>query len=330
MSWKTEFWGACCLVSVFASLVFLRSAFGQEDATGALSPAPVIRDAFAGDGFTSTTLRDALEVTELAAPPEACDCPACRASACVDKGPTPIAPGKSCCNCKELNWSKYPQTVHPLARPRSFFLPPVTGPSYFSMWDCLTDDLRATPQKSGYAPLALNAWALYDAVWRYAESIDPRDRTLVERLKRMHLNDCWSLSTGGEFWSKYHNEHNSRLTQTQNNFTLDHVRLYMDLWYSDWLRIYGEYVWADRFGGALAPIPPDIDLGDIQDLFVDMKLFDYRNHPVYVGGGRQELYYGSQRMVGTQAWANKRNSYDVVKIFRQGENGTSTPSGCSL
>ena len=70
----------------------------------------------------------------------------------------------------------------------------------------------------------------------------------MESLKRIHLSDCWLFSTGGEFWSRYHKEHNSRLTRIQNDYNPMHVRLFGDLWYGDSLRIYGEYVWADSFG----------------------------------------------------------------------------------
>ncbi len=317
------------LVLIGATLTFAGSPFAQEDSVTPASPPTVFTDDLPSDPqrqnglvvdtSTTATLTDALETTELAAPTPQCDCPACRAAACVNQGPVPIAPGKSCCKCKELNWAKYPQTIHPAPRPGIFAIPPVTGPAYFSMWDCITNDLRAAPPKSGYAPFAINAWPFFDADWRFVESIDPSDRTFVERLKRIHLNECWTLSTGGEFWAKYHNEHNSRLTTTNNDYTLDHVRLYTDLWYSDWLRFYGEYIWADRFGGSLPPVPPDIDRGDIQDLFVDMKLFEYQDHPVYVRGGRQELLYGSQRLISPLPWANKRNSFDGVKVFRQGE-----------
>ncbi len=173
--------------------------------------------------------------------------------------------------------------------------------------------------KSGYAPFCVNAWPFFDADWRYVESIPPQDRTFVETLKRIHWNDCWLFSTGGEAWLRYSNETNSRLTTTHNNYTLSHVRLYGDVWYSDWLRVYGEYIWADSFGEELRPVPPDVDRGDLQNLFVDLKLFDFQGKPVFVRGGRQELLYGSQRLITPLPWANKRHTFEGVKVFRQGE-----------
>ena len=127
------------------------------------------------------------------------------------------------------------------------------------------------------------------------------------------------FNTGGEYWTRYHHEHNSRLTQTQNEYDLMHVRLYGDLWYSDWLRVYGEYIWADSYGEDLNPLPIDVDRGDLQNLFVDLKLFDFADKPVFVRVGRQELLYGSQRLITPLPWANKRHTFQGVKVFRRGE-----------
>jgi hypothetical protein len=206
-----------------------------------------------------------------------------------------------------------------MPRPGIFPIPATQGPAYFSLWDYVTGECREAPPKSGYAPFAINAWPFFDSDWRYVEGVDFQDRTLVEKLKRIHLNDCWLFSTGGEFWIRHMREHNSRLTDTRNTYSADHVRLYGDLWYSDWLRVYGEYVWADSFGESLPPVPPDVDRGDVLDFFVDVKLCEFLDKPVYVRGGRQELLYGSQRMITPLPWANKRHSFDGVKVFRRGE-----------
>jgi hypothetical protein len=262
---------------------------------------------------TATAISEA-SLDLAVADPCQCTYPKCQAA---KKPPYPGC--KTCCQGCLIDWKKYPETIKPFPRPGIFSIPPTQGPAYFSLWDCIVDEERPAPPKSGYATSALNPWPFFNSDWRYVESIDPADRTLVERLKRMHINDCLLMSTGGEFWTKYHNEHNSRLTQVNNDYTLDHVRLYTDFWYSDSVRVYGEYIWADRISGSLPPLASDIDRGDIQNLFVDLKLFDYDSKPVYVRGGRQELLYGSQRLISPPAWANKRNSFDGVKVFRQGE-----------
>jgi hypothetical protein len=241
-----------------------------------------------------------------------CNCPDCQCG----KGDTGY---KTCCHGMLIDWSKYPETIRPMPRPGIFPIAPMQGRGYYSLMDCLTGQERPVAPKSGYAPNAINPWPLFDADWRYVDNIPPQQRTLVESTKRIHLNDCWLFSTGGEFWSRYHKEHNSRLTQVQNDYNLMHVRLFGDLWYGDSVRIYGEYIWADSFGEDLPPTPVDVDRGDLQNLFVDLKLFDIADKPVYVRLGRQELLYGSQRLITPLPWGNKRHTFDGVKVFRRGE-----------
>ncbi len=245
-----------------------------------------------------------------------CTCPECQAAKEQDKPP---AGRKTCCNCQVLDWSKLPATIHPMARPGNFPIPPTQGPAFFSLADEVHGICREAPPESGYAPFAINAWSFYDADWRFVDTIPWQDRTLVERLKRIPLNDCWLFSTGGEYWTRYHHEHNSRLTEVTNTYNLQKVRAYGDLWYSDCLRVYGEYIWADSINPNLPPVPPDVDLGDLHNLFIDLKLGEFNDKPVFVRTGRQELQLGSQRLVTPLPWANKRHAFDGVKVFRQGE-----------
>ncbi|MCC9599161.1 alginate export family protein [Stieleria sp. JC731] len=196
---------------------------------------------------------------------------------------------------------------------------PPKGPGYYSALDTLMGNRLEKPPKSGYAPFAINAWPFFDADWRYVESVPNCQWTAVERLKRLHLSERLLLSTGGEFWVRYTNETNSRLQAANNDFTLAHVRQYADFWFGESLRVYGEYVWADSFDEELSPVPPDVDRGDILDLFVDLKLGELGGESVYVRGGRQELLFGSQRMVTPLPWANKRHSFDGFRMFRHGK-----------
>lgn len=218
-----------------------------------------------------------------------------------------------------VNWAELPATIHRMPRPGIFAISAWEQPAYYSVWDQIWGLKRPSRPKSGYAPFAINAWPFYDADWRYVESTPVAERTLVESLKRIHVGDRALMSTGGEFWVRYNHEHNSRLTEIENDFSLAHVRLFGDLSCGDGLRVYGEYIWAESYGATLPPVPPDEDRGDILDLFVDLKLGEFLGQPIYVRGGRQELLFGSQRMVTPLPWANKRHSFDGVKIFRHGD-----------
>ena len=82
---------------------------------------------------------------------------------------------------------------------------------------------------------------------------------------------------------------------------------------------YGEYLWADTFSEDLAPLPVDVNRGDILNLFVDLKVLEYDDRPVYVRLGRQELLLGSQRQLATLEWSNTRRTFEGVRAFRKGD-----------
>lgn len=163
----------------------------------------------------------------------ACDCDACRVAA-----PPKTVPGcKTCCRGKTIDWAKFPATIHPMARTGFFQIPPTQGQAYYSLWDRLEGVQRPAAPKSGYASTALNPAPYFDADWRYVETIAAEDRTWVEQMKRMHLNDCLMLSVGGGYWVRFMNEHHSRLTRNTNDFTLNRFRLYTDWWYLSLIHI---------------------------------------------------------------------------------------------
>jgi hypothetical protein len=54
------------------------------------------------------------------------------------------------------------------------------------------------------------------------------------------------------------------------------------------------------------------------NLFADVKLGTLESAPAYLRVGRQELLYGSQRLISTLDWANTRRTFQGVKVFRHG------------
>lgn len=205
-----------------------------------------------------------------------------------------------------------------MARPGNFPVFP-TGLGYYSLFDFLTDTPNEKNPPSGYVPFAFMPPSFFDVDFRYVESIPYEDRTFVEKLKRIPVGDCLTFSTGGSIWVRYMDEHNSRLGTVDNTYTLTRFRAYADLLVGDRIRFFGEYLWADNLGSELAPLPIDVNLGDALNLFVDVNLFDYNGNAVFARVGRQELLYGSQRLVTSLDWANTRRTFDGAKLFSRGE-----------
>lgn len=225
----------------------------------------------------------------------------------------------ACCCGHYVDWTTVPESIRPMPRPGNFPIRP-TGPGYYSVCDQLTGTWRNKPAQSGYPRFALMPPSLFDANFRYVESLPYEDRSLVEMLKRIPVTDCLTFSTGGTVWARFMNEHNSRLTETDNSYTLGRVRAFGDLMYGDSVRVFGEYIWADSFSEELAPLPIDVNRGDVLNLFVDLNLFDLNGKPVFARVGRQELLLGSQRLVTPLEWANTRRTFDGARLFRRGQN----------
>jgi hypothetical protein len=215
-------------------------------------------------------------------------------------------------------WATRPPVAY-LARAGFFAVPP-TGPGYYSLLDQLTGRCSENAPTFGYPRFAIIPQGFFDTDWRYVDK-PGYDPDLLERLHRIHLGDNWLFATGGEFRYRLYNEVNSRLSGKDNNYDLTRLRVFGDLWYKDTFRVYVEFISAQSFNQDLPPNIIDREYNGLQNAFVDLKILDMGDGgPVYVRGGRQELYLGSQRMVSALDWANTRRTFDGVRLFRHSES----------
>lgn len=230
--------------------------------------------------------------------------------------PAPVAVAP-CTDCEPFNFKKVPP-VRPATRPGMFPIPPSGAGAYNLLAALRGQDSPAAP-KFGYPPFGLMPPSFFDADFRYLDDPKTPPQNVLDRMKRIPIGDDWLLSVGGQTMTRYHSEYNSRLTQRDNNYDLSRFRLYTDLWYKDRLRLFAELnatysIWQD-----LPPLAIDESGPEIQNLFVDLKLGELRNAPVYLRAGRQELLLGSQRLVSPPDWANVRRTFQGLRLLRTGE-----------
>lgn len=233
--------------------------------------------------------------------------------------PTKVIEGPPCPDACEdgFDWTKVPP-VRVIPRVGNFAIPP-KGPGYYSALDLIRGNYREGPSKYPYPPFAFMPPSFYDADFRYLDDPANTDFDYADCLKRIHLGDNWLFSTGGQFWNRYAYEQNSRLGSIDNDYDLLRGRVYGDLWYRDRFRLYAEFITASSFGHDVTPLAIDRNTADFLNLFVDVKLLDVANHPVYARVGRQEVLLGSQRLITTLDWAATRRTFDGARVFRQGE-----------
>jgi hypothetical protein len=200
------------------------------------------------------------------------------------------------------------------------FLVPPTGPGYYSLLDWIRDDYREAPPKFPYVRFAIQPFGFFDMDFRYLDNPDNQERDWSDAFHRLHVGDNWLFNTGGEFRSLYMDLPNFNLQGKYDHKELIRARIYGDLWFQDVFRVFVEFLDAQSYAHILPSGPFDVDHGDLLNAFVDVKLFDLYDKPAYVRVGRQELYFGSQRLISSLWWANTLRTFDGVRGFRQGEN----------
>jgi Alginate export len=218
-------------------------------------------------------------------------------------------------------WATVPE-LSPPARPGWFLLPP-SGSGYYTGLDALRGECKDK------APFYPYRGVFYDNDFRYLDTKDGKRYDAFDDLKRIHLgplfdscNDDWLLSVGGEERLQFKQENggnNGRITGADNNYQLLRSRVYGDLWYKDLIRVYVEYIDAESYNQNLPPLAIDVNHSDILNAFADIKVGEFNDHPAYARLGRQELLYGSQRLVSPLDWANTRRTFDGAKVFWHGD-----------
>src|SRR5262249_34421458 len=204
-------------------------------------------------------------------------------------------------------WSLSPP-VTKFPRPGWFILLP-TDAGYYSLHDVLTDTYRKGPPKYPYPRFNIIPFSMFNVDWRYLDDPKNEEHDYFDFLKRIHLGDDFMFTTGGEFRFRYNNEVNSRLTGVNNTYDLERTRVYFDLWYQDKVRVFVETIDARTQNQDLPPLVIDQDHIDFLNLFADVKLGEYDSAPIYLRVGRQELLYGSQRLISPLDFANTRRTF---------------------
>ena len=226
-----------------------------------------------------------------------------------------------------FDWAKVPVVPKVLPRPGYFVLFP-TDPGYYTGLDQLLGNYREKPPAYPYPRFGLNAFRFYDFSFAYLDKPDNTEHDPLDPLKRIHIGDNWLLSFGGEFRYRHLGETDfggNKAGTNNNNTNFYRTRLNADLWFQDLFRIYVEGI-DSRANNYRRPIqfgPLDRNHYDLLNAFIDVKiplLDEGTDRNSYVRVGRQELLYGSQRLVSPVEFSNTRgNNFQGVSGFSRGE-----------
>jgi hypothetical protein len=163
----------------------------------------------------------------------------------------------------------------------------------------------------------------YEEDYSYLRAV--RGTDLFDPLKYIPMNESGHayLSVGGEVRVRYEYIHNPQwdlAPQDDNGYWLQRYMLHADAHFGDWFRAFVQFksgLETDREGG---PRPTDRDEADLHQGFFDVRVPLAENDALTLRLGRQELSYGSSRLISFREGPNVRQSFDGVKaILEMGE-----------
>lgn len=152
------------------------------------------------------------------------------------------------------------------------------------------------------------------------EFLKDSTRNFYESLKFIPLNKekDFYMSLGGEARYEYvdfNNEDWGRLNIGHNNFLLQRYDLHADVHLGKTFRVFAQLRSALQDGRINGPRGIDEDQLNVQNLFLDVNLYLKEDKKLTIRAGRQELDYGSGRLISVREGPNARLYFTGGKIM---------------
>jgi hypothetical protein len=144
-------------------------------------------------------------------------------------------------------------------------------------------------------------------------------RTIYKKLKYLPLSESGKtyLSFGGELRGELDravHEDWGAMNVGRNIFFLQRYQLHADLHLSDRVRIFGQLRSGLENWRKTGPRPIDEDQLNVQNLFIDLIPYQGMDRRITIRLGRQELQYGSGRLLDVREGPNLRLYFDGAKV----------------
>jgi len=150
-------------------------------------------------------------------------------------------------------------------------------------------------------------------------SIDSTNQNLYYKIKQITISEKPKafLFFGAENRTQYQyfeNENWDEATKDDDGFILNRALLYGDLKIGSSFRLFSQLQSSTSIS-RLDPNPLEKNPLDLHQLFFDLRVMNLN-----LRMGRQELYYGSQRLISVREGPNSRQAFDALKIMYQKSN----------
>ena len=173
-----------------------------------------------------------------------------------------------------------------------------------------TDTAKKCPVRESYKSLR------YDEDWSGLR--DPACRTdFLDRLKFVPLGSRAYMTLGGEArlrYERYSNPGFGTDPRTDGGYLLQRYLFHSDIHFTSAFRLFLQFQSGLENGRNGGPRPTDKDIADVHQGFLDIPLAHFKDSPLIVRVGRQELEFGSGRMVGAAEGLNIRRAFDGLRF----------------
>jgi hypothetical protein len=164
----------------------------------------------------------------------------------------------------------------------------------------------------------------FDEDYHYLAQPDSM-KTGYDHIKFVPLSKDKSVyvSFGGEMreeFDAFNNEDWGLFNAGKDNFLLERYDLHSDWHFGNNVRFFFQLRSALENGRPHGPRPIDEDRLNIQNLFIDFKLWHHLTDSMIVRAGRQELNYGAGRLISVREGPNVRLYFNGLKLLYAGKN----------
>jgi len=125
------------------------------------------------------------------------------------------------------------------------------------------------------------------------------------------------VSLGGQVRERYEYFNNANWglgPQTANGYLLQRYMIHADLHFGSRFRLFGELKSGVENGRNGGPRPVDEDKLDVNQAFLDAELAEWSKGSITLRVGRQEMTFGSSRLLSVREGPNVRQSFDGFRL----------------
>ncbi len=151
-----------------------------------------------------------------------------------------------------------------------------------------------------------------------------------EPLKQIPMGPCGWLDVGGSYRARYHREINMRpgttggLSGVDDSFWLHQTRLWFDGRVNPRLSFRVGFIDAASVGQDFPSRAREVNRHDLYQAHVNAVLYEGAG-TLTARVGRQEVRYGSARLMMAPAWANRRRTHDGVRFIWESDDWEINP-----